>query len=131
MIARYDANMTGAASDRLSRWRMEYGLKPCAIAVCFVVVALLWTFPLQHIIAYPFVFLFFGAIMGSAWFGGIIAGFIAVVLSSLTITYFFIPPLFSITVAKESQSFLTAFILSAITITIVSSTRKRAENIVR
>ena len=80
----------------------EYGAKPFGIAFCFIIVALLWTFLLQHVIAYPFVFLFFGAIIGSAWFGGLIAGFISVVLSSLLITYFFIPPLFSITVAKES-----------------------------
>jgi PAS domain S-box-containing protein len=110
---------------------MEYGIKPCAIAGFFVLVALLWTFPLQHVIAYPFVFLFFGAIMGSAWFGGAVAGFVAVVVSSFLITYFFIPPLFSITVAKESQSFLAAFILCAIAITIVSSARKRAEIAVR
>ncbi len=110
---------------------MEYGLKPCAIAVCFVLVALLWTFPLQHVIAYPFVFLFFAAIMGSAWFGGVIAGFVAVALSSLLITYFFIPPIYSITVAKESRSFLAAFVLCAIAISIVSSARKRAESAVR
>lgn len=115
-------------AKRLSHWSMDYGLRPCAIAVCFVLVALLWTFPLQHIIAYPFVFLFFGAIMGSAWFGGAVAGFIAVVLSSFLIAYLFIPPLFSITVAKESQSFLAAFILCAIAISIVSSARKRAES---
>jgi C4-dicarboxylate-specific signal transduction histidine kinase len=86
---------------------------------------------LQHVIAYPFVFLFFGAIMGSAWFGGFVAGFVAVVLSSLLITYFFIPPLYSMSVAKESQSFLTAFILCAIAITVVSSARKRAESAIR
>jgi PAS domain S-box-containing protein len=123
--------MTASEANRLSEVMLEYGLKPCGIAVCFVVVALLWTFPLQHVIAYPFVFLFFAAIIGSAWFGGAIAGFIAVVLSSLLITYFFIPPLYSITVAKESQSFLLAFILSAIAIAIVSSARKRAEHAVR
>jgi PAS domain S-box-containing protein len=110
---------------------MDYGMKPAAIAGCFVLVALLWTFPLQHVIAYPFVFLFFGAIMGSAWFGGIVAGFVAVVLSSLLVTYFFIPPLFSMSVAKGSQSFLTAFIVCAIAIMIVSSARKRAESAVR
>jgi len=123
--------MTAAQANRLSRWTMEYGIKPCAIAGCFVLVAMLWTFPLQHVIAYPFVFLFFAAIMGSAWFGGVIAGFVAVVLSSVIITYFFIPPLYSITVAKESQSFLAAFILSALAIAIVSSARKRAESVVR
>src|SRR6202453_2252560 len=123
--------MTDAASNRLSRWMMEYAVKPCAIAVCFVLVALIWTFPLQHVIAYPFVFLFFGAIMGSAWFGGATAGFLAVVFSSVVIGYFFIPPFFSISIAKESQSFFAAFILCAIAITVVSSARKRAENAVR
>ncbi|MGC1461980.1 MAG: ATP-binding protein [Terracidiphilus sp.] len=94
----------------------------------FVLVAFLWTVLLQHVIAYPFVFLFFGAIMGSAWFGGMVAGFVAVALSSLMVTYFFIPPLFSMSVAKDSQSFLAAFIVCAIAITVVSSARKRAEN---
>jgi PAS domain S-box-containing protein len=123
--------MSAAWLSRLSSQTMEYGIKPSAIASCFVLVALLWTFPLQHVIAYPFVFLFFGAIIGSAWFGGVIAGIVAVVLSSLIIAYFFIPPIFSITVAKESQSFLAAFILCAIAISIVSSARKRAESAVR
>jgi PAS domain S-box-containing protein len=110
---------------------MEYGVKPSAIAVCFVLVALLWTFPLQHVIAYPFVFLFFGAVMGSAWFGGMVAGFVAVVLSSVVVTYFFVPPLFSMSVAKGSQSFLTAFIVCAIAIMVVSSARKRSEGAIR
>ncbi len=110
---------------------MEYALKPCAIAGSFVSVALLWTFPLQHVIAYPFVFLFFGAIMGSAWFGGFLAGFLAASFSTLIVTYFFVPPYFSMAVAKDSQSFLAAFIVCAIAITIVSSARKRAENAIR
>ncbi len=123
--------MIAARIDQIPRLAGEYGVKPISIATCFVLVALLWTFPLQHVIAYPFVFLFFGAVMGSAWFGGAMAGFIAVIESSLLITYFFIPPLYSITVAKESQSFLAAFILCAFAISIVSSARKRAENAVR
>ncbi len=120
-----------AYAERLTQWVEAYFLKPCAIAVFFVIVALLWTFLLQHEIAYPFVFLFFGAIMGSAWFGGMIAGFMAVVLSSLLVTFFFIPPVFSMSVAKESQSFLAAFILCAVGITVVSSSRKRAEIVIR
>src|SRR5258708_722579 len=103
--------MATAESTKLSRRIVAYGLRPCAIASSFVLVAMLWTFPLQHFIAYPFVFLFFGAIMGSAWFGGLIAGFVAVVLSSFLIDYFFVPPLYSVFVAKESQSFFAAFIV--------------------
>jgi PAS domain S-box-containing protein len=118
-------------SARLWHNTYEYGLKPFIIAVVFVLVALLWTFPLQHWMEYPFVFLFFAAIMGSAWFGGTIAGFIAVVLSSLVVTFFFIPPLYSITVARESESFLAAFVLFSITTSIVSSSRKRTESEIR
>src|SRR5580658_7163280 len=123
--------MAATKLNRLSRQTMEYGIKPGAIAVCFVLVALLWTFPLQHVIAYPFVFLFFGAVMGSAWFGGMVAGFVAVILSSLLVGYFFIPPLYSMSIGKESESFFTAFILCGIAITVVSSARKRAESAVR
>lgn len=126
--SRYYPNMSSAEARKFSRLSMEYGFKPFGIAFCFVLVALLWTFPLQHVMAYPFVFLFFGAIMGSAWFGGAICGFIAVILSSFVINFFFIPPLYSITVAKEFRTFLAAFILCAFAIAIVSSARKRAEN---
>jgi PAS domain S-box-containing protein len=123
--------MTTSTAERVPVWLTEHALRPVAVAVVFVLVALLWTFPLQHVIAYPFVFLFFGAIMGSAWFGGVVAGFVAVVLSSLLVGYFFIPPVFSMSIAKESQSFFTAFVLCAIAITGVSSARKRAESAVR
>jgi PAS domain S-box-containing protein len=127
----YDAGMADSTAGPMPRWLMEHALAPVGIAVVFVLVALLWTFPLQHVIAYPFVFLFFGAIMGSAWFGGMVAGFVAVALSSLLVGYFFIPPLYSMSIGKESQSFFTAFILCAIAITVVSSARKRAESAVR
>ena len=110
---------------------MDYGLKPLAIAFCFTLLALLLTFPLQRVMAYPFVFLFFGAIMGSAWFGGAICGIIAVVLSSFVINFFFIPPVYSITVAKEFRTFLAAFILCAFAVAIISSARRRAENAMR
>ncbi|HUV97545.1 MAG TPA: ATP-binding protein [Acidobacteriaceae bacterium] len=130
-VAVYDASMIREATGRLFRWTMEYCAVPCAIASFFVVVALLWTFLLQHIIAYPFVFLFFGAVMGSAWFGGVISGMMAVSMSSVLIAFFFIPPLYSISVAKESQSFLAAFILCAFAISIVSSAKKRSENAIR
>jgi len=109
----------------------ELALKPTAIAGIFVLVALLWTFPLQHVIAYPFVFLFFGAIIGSAWFGGLVAGLIAIAMSYVTVVFFFIPPLYSISIAKDSRSFVTAFLLCGFAISIVSSSRKRAETAIR
>jgi len=120
--------MTASIANRTFDWLIEYGLKPVAIATVFVLVALLWTFPLQHIVAYPFVFLFFGAIMGSAWFGGFIAGAWAIVLSSILIAFFFMPPLYSIAVNSELRSYYGAFIVCAIAITAISAARRRTEN---
>jgi PAS domain S-box-containing protein len=115
------------AVEHISAWLEEYFTKPLAIAGFFVLVALLWTFLLQHVIAYPFVFLFFGAIMGSAWFGGFIAGAWAIVLSSVLIAFFFIPPLYSIAINSEQKSYYAAFILCAIAITAISAARRRSE----
>ena len=116
---------------RLSLWMMEFGIKPSAIAGCFVLVALLWTIPLQHVISYPFVFLFFLAIIGSAWFGGFVAGMLATGMSYVLIVFFFIPPLYSITVGKESKTFLGSFVVCAIVIAAISSARKRGEVAIR
>lgn len=116
-----------ARSAHFSDWIVEFGIKPFAIATVFVLVALLWTFPLQRVIAYPFVFLFLGAIIGSAWFGGFIAGLMAIGLSYGTVVFFFIPPLYSISIGKESRSFVAAFLLCAFVTVIISASRKRAE----
>ncbi len=124
----YDAFMIAPAANRIADWLVEYGLKPVAIAIFFVLVALIWTFPLQHVIAYPFVFLFFGAIMGSAWFGGFIAGAWAIGMSTLLIAFFFMPPLYSIAVNNELKSYHGAFIICAIAITAISAARRRTEN---
>jgi PAS domain S-box-containing protein len=127
----YDARMTATESIRAPRWAMDYGLRPCAIAGSFVLVALLWTFPLQHYTAYPFVFLFLGSIVGSAWFGGLIAGFLATALSYLLITFLFIPPLYSVSVGREFRSYAASYVIFAVVITVVGSARKRAETAIR
>lgn len=110
---------------------MQYGVRPCAIAGFFVFLAFLWTLLFQHTLAYPFLFLFFGAVMGSAWFGGIISGFLAVAFSSFLIAFFFVPPFFSMSVAQPSQTFFAAFVFCAIAMTLVSSAMKRSESAIR
>ncbi len=105
-------------------------LRSVALSAVFVLAALLYTFPLQRVIAYPFVFLFFAAVIASAWFGGLVAGALAVCFSSLLVTYFFVPPANSFTVAKESRTFLAAYILCAIAVAVVSFARRRAESAV-
>lgn len=122
--------MSAIASRVLDRLGRVFG-KPLLVAGFFVLVALLWTFLLQHVIAFPFVFLFFGAIMGAAWFGGFVAGIWAIVFSSFLITFFFIPPLYSFAVYKEFQTFVGAFVACAFAILAISTARKRAEKAIR
>lgn len=86
---------------------------------------------MQKVMAYPFVFLFFGAIMCSAWFGGFIAGAMSVVMSSLAIDYFFVPPFYSMTIGREFRSYVAAFVICAIAVTAVSSARRKSETAVK
>jgi PAS domain S-box-containing protein len=121
-----------ALSSRQIAWSIvRYGIKPAVIAVYFVLLALLWTFPLQPLIAYPFVFLFFGAIVCSAWFGGFLAGLWAIAMSYVLLAFFVFAPLYSIAVGKESRTYVAAYIVCAIAITVVSVARRKTENAIR
>ena len=114
-------------SDRF----MEFALKPSAVAAIFVLVALACTLPLQHVLTYPFVYLFYAAIIGSAWFGGLIGGLLAIGFSYLALSFFIIPPLYSFADSAEYQNYIVAFLLCAVPTSIASAMRKRAETTVR
>lgn len=116
---------------QLKRVLWEHAVRPTAVAGCFVLVALLWTFPLQHLMAYPFVFLFFAAVIASAWFGGLIAGFVAIAFSYFLIAFFFIPPLYSMSVGIESRTYLAAYLACGIVSIVVSTMRKHSEGVIR
>ena len=69
--------------------------------------------------------------MGSAWFGGRIAGAAAVILSTAMIDYFFVPPFYSFYINNVAQTYCVAFIVCAITVSWVSSARKRNETAIK
>lgn len=123
--------MVAEKSSDLSHQLMEYVVRPSAVAGFFVLVAFYWTILLQHLVSYPFLFLFLGAVMGSAWFGGRIAGFLSVVLSTVTIDWFFVPPYYSFYVNQVAQTYTIAFIVCAFVMSWVSATRKRSETEIR
>lgn len=112
-------------------WTAKHIGRPTAIATVFVVPALFLTFPLQRFIAYPFLFLFLGASMGAAWFGGFLSGILATFFSTAIITYFFLRPIFSFSVDYDLRTYEAAFIACAIVIAAISAARKRAETAVR
>ncbi len=123
--------MASDTAGRFSHGLLEYGIRPIATAGFFVLIAFLWTLLLQHLVAYPFLFLFLGAVMGSSWFGGRIAGVVSVVLSTAAIDYFFVPPFYSFRVNEVAQTYCVAFIVCAIAMSWVSSTRQRSESAIR
>jgi K+-sensing histidine kinase KdpD len=97
------------------------------IALGCVTLALLASILLQHLFPYPFLFLFFAAVMTSAWFGGTAPGLFAVFLSTLAVDYFFVPPFHSFAVNATDTAYFVSFVLSALAASWVSSTKKQSE----
>src|SRR5437667_10183278 len=98
------------------------------LALVFVLAALVpELFIVKHYFPYPFLFLFFGAVMASAWFGGMTGGLFAVALSIVAVDYFFIPPVNSFVVNAAAIGYLAAFVVCALIASWVSSAQKRSE----
>jgi K+-sensing histidine kinase KdpD len=97
------------------------------IALFFVATALVSTLPLQRFFPYPFLFLFFAAVMASAWFGGMGPGLFAVLISTLVVDYFFVPPLYSFAINATDTAYFAAFIICAAAASLVSSSKRKTE----
>jgi signal transduction histidine kinase len=102
-------------------------IRRCGNALFFVVAAFLPTLLLQRLFPYPFLFLFFGAVMASAWFGGTAAGLFAVLLSTVLVEYFFVPPVYSFSISTTAEAYFAAFVACALVASWVSSAKKRSE----
>src|SRR4030081_3530421 len=81
----------------------------CALALLCVIAAFVPTLLLQGFFPYPFLFLFFGAVMASAWFGGTGPGLFAVLLSTALSEYFFVPPFRSFSISASATAYFAAF----------------------
>ncbi len=92
-----------------------------------VAAAFISTLLLQHLFPYPFLFLFFGAVMVSAWFGGTGAGLFAVLLSTVLVEYFFVPPVYSFSISTTAEAYFGAFVVCALVASWVSSSKKKSE----
>jgi signal transduction histidine kinase len=108
--------------QRLPAWARYAG------AAVFVLGAFGLTFGLQRFFPYPFLFFFFGAVVACAWFGGTWVGLFSVVLSTLLVEYFFIPPHYSFAINPTEEAYFGAFIFCALVASWISSSKKRAED---
>jgi signal transduction histidine kinase len=102
-------------------------LRRYGIALLSVTVAFVSTRLLQPLFPYPFLFLFFGAVMASAWFGGTATGFFAVLVSTALVDYFFVPPFHSFSISTSAEAYFGAFVVCALVASWVSSGKKKSE----
>jgi K+-sensing histidine kinase KdpD len=124
------ANIALSSTSESDRWNgmrvlnssLRYG-----IALVCVAAALFLSLPLQNLFPYPFLFLFFAAVMASAWFGGTAPGLFAVFLSTVAVDYFFVPPFRSFAVNTTDTAYFVAFVISALAASWLSSTKRKSE----
>jgi PAS domain S-box-containing protein len=109
---------------RVSPAVQRYGLSILSVAICTAV-----TFPLQEFGVR--VSLFFPAVLLATWFGGTGPGLLAVLLSILSINFFFTEPFFAFEFSVSDIPTTVAFLISALVISSWSSARKRNENRLR
>jgi len=92
-----------------------------------VAVALILSLVLQHLFPYPFLFLFFAAVMASAWFGGTSAGLFAVFASTIVVDYFFVPPYHSLALDPTDAAYFAGFVACALIASWVSSSQRKSK----
>src|SRR5438874_2982452 len=109
---------------RVSPAVQRYGISILSVAICTAV-----TFPLQEFGVR--VSLFFPAVLLATWFGGTGPGLLAVLLSILSINFFFTEPFFAFEFSVRDIPTTVAFLFSALVISSWSSARKRNENRLR
>jgi len=103
-------------------WR--YGLSVLSVAICTAV-----TMPVQGFGVRTS--LYFPAVLLSTWFGGTGPGLFAVLLSTLSINFFFSEPRLQFLLGAQDIPHTVAFLFAALLISSWSTARKRAENRLR
>ena len=101
------------------------------MTLLFVASALVATLFLRRFFPYPFLFLFFAAVMASAWFGGPAPGIFSVFVSTLAVDYFFLPPYHSLAVNATDSAYFGAFVVSSLVASWVSASKRRDHEALR
>jgi K+-sensing histidine kinase KdpD len=118
---------SSAERNRWSRARVLETSLRYGIALVCVAAALCSSLLVQRLFPYPFLFLFFAAVMASAWLGGTAPGLLAVLLSTLAVDYFFVPPFHSFAINATDTAYLVAFVVCALAASWVSSSKRKSE----
>src|ERR1700737_178205 len=125
------------SSSEISRgvgrsWRLPRSAsRPYLTALFFVTAAAVSTMLIRGLFPYPFLILFFAAVMASAWVGGTGACLFAVLVSTLAVCYFFVPPFYSFAINATDTSYFASFIVCAFVASWGSSSKKKSEEALR
>lgn len=118
----FDTMVRPARKNRLLRYLFSL----VAVAVAFFLSWLLWPVVNEG----PFVF-FYGAVALSAWFGGLIPGLLATVLSMIVVDYFLVEPLYVIFNSVGDVVRLGIFAGSAVLVSWLNEARQISEDELR
>jgi len=99
----------------------------CGLAVVLVAAALAATLLLQSVVSTAGFIFFYAAVVASAWFGGKWSGWLAMLLSTGAVEYFFMAPIYSFGINRESLPIFIEFAASALVVGWFSSWRRQAE----
>src|SRR6202790_1673273 len=102
---------------------LRYGLALLSVSVALAVSLLLERFQFRNV-ADP---LFLFAIAIAVWYAGIGPAILAVVLSGLADTYFFIEPLYTFYITRDDLPHFVIFVLSASLLPVFAAVRRRVE----
>src|SRR5215468_3765636 len=105
-------------------------LSSCLVAIISVVMAVIITLNMGTIMKHTAT-LFFCSVMLSSWYGGLLPGFLAALLSVVALDYFFIPPLYALGISLEEAPDIIAFVATALFISWLNGDQKRAKESLR
>ncbi|MGA3130217.1 MAG: ATP-binding protein [Terracidiphilus sp.] len=100
-------------------------------AIVFAFTALALSFALQASFGNPAWFFFPAAVVASTWFGGKRPGWFAVIICTLAVQYFFVPPRGSLGVNLHDLPYFLAFVACEIITSWLISWRREAEEALR
>jgi two-component system, LuxR family, sensor kinase FixL len=101
----------------------------CGLAVLSVAVAVLLTSLLEHL--GDTIPLFYAAVIVSSWYGGRWSGLLSVLLATLAVDYYFVPPSHRFTLGIATIPYLGSFALLALIVSFLSTARSYAEESLR
>jgi C4-dicarboxylate-specific signal transduction histidine kinase len=102
-----------------------------ALAVVLIAAALAATLLVKNVVSTAGFVFFYTAVVVTTWYGGKWAGALAVILATLAVEYFFMPPIHSLRVDRESLPLFIEFAASSAVVGWFSSWRKEAESALR